>query len=213
MSILLYCIAKSGLEIENSIAGVAGSTVIREDVGVLAVFTSRNSESSTWLRQPVRASAIEFNRVLKQVFNSAAIIPFRFPTIFKEHDELTAHVKQRGAEYDALLTKFADVVQMELRITYVGRRQTAGSGTNYLRNRRDSISAAEHAARTLRQSLSRGTEGWLERELKDGVRAFALVKRGAIAEFENAMRKANIPDGFNVRVSGPWPVSEFLEIR
>ncbi len=212
MPILLYCIAKSGIHSESSMLGVGGLAVTREEFGNLAAFTSRNSERAVWLQQPVGTSAVEFHRVLKEIFKSAAIIPFRFPTIFETQDELIQHLQQQGAVYEALLEKFANTVQMELRITHAEMRQASESGTDYLKNRRDSVSSAEQAAEAIRQSANLRTEDWRQRGLKDGVRAFALVERGAVTEFENLMRGAALPKGFNVRVSGPWPVTEFLEI-
>lgn len=212
MPILLYCIAKSGVHIKNPICGVARSEVNCAEIGSLAVFTSRNSDNRLWLQRDVRTSAVEFHGVLKQIFESAAIIPFRFPTIFEERDDLEKHLQEKGAAYGAQLAKFAGMVQMELRIAHATLHEPSGSGTDYLKRRRDSISDAERVAENLKQATSSFTSEWRQRGLKDGVRAFALVNRGSVAEFESAIGNASIPTGLNVRVSGPWPVGEFLEI-
>src|SRR6202030_3424888 len=112
MAILLYCISKCDVQASNSLTGVAGDPVVRSEIGPLATFTSRNSDSTVWLRSELKASALEFHRVLSEVFKSAAIIPFRFPTIFESEELLAEHLQERSSEYKALLEKFSDMVQM-----------------------------------------------------------------------------------------------------
>jgi hypothetical protein len=213
MAILLYCIAKGDVNASNSLTGVAGDPVVRGEIGPLATFTSRNTDSAVWLRTELRASALEFLRVLSEVFKSAAIIPFRFPTIFESEEQLAEHLQERSNEYNALLEKFSDVVQMEIRLTYPGLGIPSVSGLEYLKARQTTMRAIERFESDVHAILSSLVKDWRQRASKDGIRAFALVDRDRVAEFRNIMLAASVPNGLNVRISGPWPVSEFVEQR
>src|ERR1700731_3105783 len=98
MAILLYCIAKCDVQVSNSLTGVAGDPVVRTEIGPLTTFTSHNTDSAVWLRPELKASALEFHRVLSEVFKSAAIIPFRFPTVFENEEQLAEHLRERSSE-------------------------------------------------------------------------------------------------------------------
>jgi hypothetical protein len=213
MAILLYCIAKCDVQVSNSLTGVAGDPVVRSEIGPLATFTSHSSDSAVWLRPELRASALEFHRVLSDVFKSAAIIPFRFPTIFESEELLAEHLQERSSEYKALLEKFSDAVQMEIRLTYPGLVTPSGSGTEYLKERQTTAHAIERFESDVHAILSSLVKDWRQRASKDGVRSFALVDRDRVAEFRNIMLNASVPNRLNVRISGPWPVSEFIEQR
>lgn len=211
MAILLYCIAKCDVQVSDSMTGVAGDPVVRAEIGPLATFTSHNTDSAVWLRPELRASALEFHRVLSEVFKSAAIIPVRFPTIFESEAELAEHLRERSSEYNASLEKFSDVVQMEIRLTYPGLGTSSGSGTEYLKKRQTTVRAIERFESDVHAILSSLVKDWRKRASKDGIRAFALVDRDRVEEFRNMMVNASVPNGLNVRISGPWPVSEFME--
>ena len=211
MAILLYCIAKPDVQVSNSLTGVAGDPVVRVEIDRLAAFTSRNSDSSIWMRPRLQASALEFHSVVSEVFKSAAIIPFRFPTIFENEKQLMESLQERSSEYDGLLEKFRDLVQMEIRLKNPDLKTPPESGTQYLKIRQTATRMIEKFASELRATLSPLSPDWRERPSKDGLRAFALVERGRVEEFGRIMLNMPVPDGFSVRVSGPWPVSEFIE--
>src|SRR6266699_3670547 len=113
MPLLLYCVTRASVYPKGSQTGVAGVPVERVEGPGLAAVLSRNVDSNVWLRAPVRTSALEFHRVIMELFESAAIIPFRFPTIFESDDELGAHLVERADEYESLLNQVADFVQTE----------------------------------------------------------------------------------------------------
>src|SRR5207249_11657176 len=131
MAILLYCIAKGDAPATDSLTGVAGDPVVRVELGTLAAFTSSNTDKSNWLRPQLQTSALEFHRVLSEIFKSTAIIPFRFPTIFDNEEQLMRRLQERAPEYAALLDKFRDLVQMEIRVTNAKLRAPSESGTQY----------------------------------------------------------------------------------
>src|SRR5579872_2481017 len=135
MAILLYCIAQVDAPISSPLTGVAGDPIVRVEMRNLAAFTSSNTDKSNWLRPQLQTSALEFHRVLSEVFKSTAIIPFRFPTIFDNEEQLSERLQERSSEYTALLGKFRDLVQMEIRITSPDLKKPAESGTQYLKLR------------------------------------------------------------------------------
>jgi hypothetical protein len=213
MAILLYCIAKVDAPETGSLTGVAGDPVVRIELGTLAAYTSSNPDKSNWLRLPLQTSALEFHRVLSEVFKSSAIIPFRFPTVFDHEEQLMQRLQERANEYTALLDKFRDLVQMEIRVTGPDLKKPVESGTQYLKVRQTASAAIEKVMAELRSVLSELSQDWRERPSKDGTRAFALIYRNQVADFRNMMRNAPVPSEITVRVSGPWPVSEFIEQR
>jgi len=211
MAILLYCIANRDVQVRTLLTGVAGDPVVRAEIGPLATFTSHNADSAVWLRSELKASAIEFHRVLSEVFKSAAIIPFRFPTMFENEEQLSKRLQERSSEYTALLEKFHDRVQMEIRLTNPALKAPPDSGTQYLKQRQNSTRMIEKFTGELRAILSTLSQDWRERQSKDGLRAFVLIERSRAAEFRKIMLNASVPDRLNVRISGPWPVTEFIE--
>jgi gas vesicle protein GvpL/GvpF len=211
MAILLYCIAKGDAPATDSLTGVAGDPVLRVELGSLAVFTSTNTDKSNWLRLQLQTSALEFHRVLTEVFKSTAIIPFRFPTVFDNEEQLMQRLQERASEYTALLGKFRDLVQMEIRITSPGLETSAQSGTQYLKVRQTATAMIERFAAEIRAALSALLQDWRQRPSKDGARTFALINRSQVADFRNIMRNVPVPRDLRVRANGPWPVSEFIE--
>ena len=211
MAILLYCIAKGDAPATDSLTGVAGDPVLRVELGSLAAFTSTNTDKTNWLRPQLQTSALEFHRVLSEVFKSTAIIPFRFPTVFDNEEQLMQRLQERATEYAALLEKFRDLVQMEIRVTNAKLRVPSESGTQYLKLRQTATAIIEKFAAELRATLSALLQDWRQRQSKDGIRAFALIDRSQVADFRNRLRNTPVPRELSVRASGPWPVGEFIE--
>ena len=211
MAILLYCIAEGHAASTGSLTGVAGDPVVRLELGSLRAFTSSNSDKSNWVRPQLQTSAIEFHGVLSEIFKSTAIIPFRFPTVFDNEEQLMQRLQERASEYAALLVKFRDLVQMEIRITNADLKKPGDSGTQYLKLRQASNTVIANFTAELRAALSGLSQDWRQRPSKDGIRAFALIDRNQVADFRSMMRSTTVPGELSVRASGPWPVSEFIE--
>ena len=211
MAILLYCVSKRGAPGTELLTGVAGDPVVRVELADLAIFTSSNPDKSHWLSPQLQTSALEFHRVLKEMFESTAIIPFRFPTVFEDEKQLSECMRERAREYVVLLDKFRELAQMEIRIANPDLTKPIGSGAQYLRLRQISTSVIDTFTGELRGTLSELSQDWRQRPAKDGIRAFVLVHRNQVADFRNIMRYIPVPSELSVRVSGPWPVSEFIE--
>jgi hypothetical protein len=213
MPLLLYCIAKLSAPQNESQTGVAGTAVYRIEGSNLAAFVSRDDHREVWLQAPLSTSALELHRVLTGLFKSTAIIPFRFPTILENDQELTELLNQRSNEYNALLSKFENWTQMEARVSYStpGASAPTGSGTEYLLERQREQRALANFGTELGTAVFSVAGEWRQRSVKSGLRCFALVERNRIPEFKEKMRSISVPAGLKVRVSGPWPVTEFLD--
>jgi gas vesicle protein GvpL/GvpF len=211
MAILLYCVAKSDAPDTELLTGVAGDPVLRVELADLAMFISSNTDKSNWLCPKLQSSALEFHRVLSEVFKSTAIIPFRFPTIFDDEEQLSERMRDRAGGYAVLLDKFRELAQMEIRITNPDLKKPSESGTEYLKLRQTSTSMIDKFTAGLRTTLSELSQGWRQRSSKDGIHAFVLIHRNQVTDFRNVMRDTPVPGELSVRVSGPWPVSEFIE--
>lgn len=210
MAILLYCIAERAASISDSITGVSHSRVFRRGFADVEAFISEDADSGVWLKAELRTAALQFHRVQSEIFRSATILPVRFPTIFQDEEEFLRHLHERSAEYAELLNRFAGMAQMEVRIQIMNSQGSKGSGTEYLLRRQTGMRTAEETRQRLKTLLSSIATDWRDSRFKDGFRAFVLVERVQIENLRNALRNASLPEGIAVRVSGPWPVSEFL---
>jgi len=215
MSLLLYCVAKPSALQDESQPGVAGTPVSRIEGSDLAAFVSRSDHREVWLQAPLSTSALEFHRVLTELFESAAIIPYRYPTILENDQELTELLNQRSGEYNTLLSKFENWTQMEARVSHSvsGSSAPTGSGTEYLLERQRRQRALADFGSELGAAAFSVAGEWRQRSVKSGLRCFALVERNRVVDFKEKMRSISVPAGLKVRVSGPWPVTEFLDLN
>jgi hypothetical protein len=213
MSLLLYCVAKPGDLLHVSPSGVADIPLSRLDYSDLAIFFSQSSVPEPWLRTPLRDSALQFHRVLLEIFKSTTIIPFRFPTILEDRNALTEHIDQHADEYDALLEKFVDKAQLELRVSFASPDPLgSGSGTEFLRERQKRQKALEKFSAALELTTNTAGAEWRARRLNSGFRGFVLLERRHATEFKHAVAGIPVPPELDARLSGPWPVTEFLDL-
>jgi len=210
MALLLYCVADSVAQL-NSQTGVRGSTVSASEHSGVKVFYSENTTPEVWLREPLRSSARQFHGVQQELFRAGAIIPFRFPTILESCDQLREHLDLRSTEYKSLLRRFANSVQMDLALTHATALQASSSGSDYLRERQTRSRLLNHFAADLHGLATPLAKDWRQRSVANGLRCFALVEREQVHEFNEKMKTVYAPAELSVRISGPWPVAEFLD--
>jgi len=214
MSILLYCVAtKSGLP--QPATGVAGLAVLCFEHDNVVVLFSRGASVEAWTGAPLRESARRFHQVLQRVFEAGPIIPFRLPTLMENDEELMAHLRENAISYSTLLRKFQNSAQMEAVISYsdVSQPATKPSGAEYLRTRQKRAEELQRAATQLQECAGSIAKQWRVRSVQNTARAFALLDRSAIDAFKEKLRGFPVPAGFTVRVNGPWPVTEFMDVN
>lgn len=212
MPLLLYCVADLSAQL-NTKTGVAGSPVSRFEHSGLVVFHSENATADAWLGAPLPSSAEDFHRIQRELFRSSPIIPFRFPTILENREKLREHMDERSDEYKALLQRFATCVQIDLTLTYKTAPSESSSGANYLRQRQSRNRALEQFASELRNQGEPLIKDWRERSVPNALRCFALLERKHVQEFNEKMKTLSVPAELSARISGPWPVAEFLDFR
>src|SRR5581483_5346915 len=212
MSLLAYCTLEADSQIEIPTLGVQSEPIVSHQEAKLRCLVSRFSLPTVAGQMAVRESALTFNRVLQALLEQAAIIPFRFPTIVADAQDISAYLRENDGTLSSDLARFRTMVQMEVLIqieTGVDAHQLQ-SGKNYLRAKQAQFGKMETVLSDLRNTLAPYTKEWRIRESVDRARGYVLVNRDAIHDFRQATKAIVLPDRVAVRITGPWPVSEFL---
>ena len=215
MPLLAYCVMEPSGAVEMPSAGIAGAKVEGLQESGLRCCFSRFESREHLSRIPAVESAYAFHQVLQALFRQATLISFRFPTLLENEEKLRQHLREHAPRYAEALTRLRHMVQMEIHVSKV---QAAGGGTapasgrEYLQQRQ--AQAAELTAKVERfnQATCRWVVEWRERETNGGVRCYALLPRDAVSSFQQAAQALS-QDLPGTRLSGPWPPSEFLELK
>ena len=216
MPLLAYCMLDPAAQIALPPRGVRDSAVESlVESGIRCVVSNFDSPNVDLPANPAphfqKEDALRLHYVMSAIFQQAAIIPFRFPTLLPESD-LRAFVKENSAAYLAALSRLREMVQMELRIaTTPSPTATSVSGTEYLRALQAAAKARDDAAAAARDAAGPFAQEWRIRPLAQGLRCYALVRRDETGPFQERMQALPISDIVTVAVSGPWPATEFLE--
>lgn len=210
MPVLLYCVIEACLLDTQASPGVRGENVACVDESGLHCLLSFYDDAERISAQPLREAALEFNRVLQRVLEHTAVIPFRFPTFLADEAAIHALLREHASEYRATLSRLRDTVQMEITLT-ADQARPEKSGKAYLQARRAVYQKLDQAAQTLEQGTKEFILAWRRREIPTGIRCYALVGRPSRESLEAAIRGTDIPADLQVRVTGPWPATEFLK--
>jgi hypothetical protein len=211
--VLAYCITEREKEVKIARTGVRAAPIRRVTYGVLRCFVSNLAASVQEMLLP--EAAAEFGDVLQQIFAQTTIIPFRFPTVVDDENQLREFVEKRAHEYGEALLRLRNKVQIDVRITggtNAGTRPDSRSGKEYLEDRRNRNRQVESTLEDFRRRANSVAEGWIERDIPSGARGFVLIDRSAMPVFMEQLRQIITPDDISARVTGPWPPSEFVEI-
>lgn len=141
-----------------------------------------------------------FHWTVNHVFERQAVIPFRFPTLLAAAEDLEKFLERNRDAYLADLRRLRDQVQMEVRFTIAAEPPASDTGTAYLKARFD---AAQKVIELENLMKSAAEAEWKQR----GNRYFALIPRGVVTEFRDKI--AGLGQA-TLRVSGPWPPTEFV---
>ena len=210
MPLLLYCMIDGDLQVAPPPHGVQEAAVEQVCDAELCCFFSQIERLASDPAS-VKASAFQFHSVVSSVFAHTAVIPFRFPTLVADANELKSHLREHAAEYRHVLVRLHGMVQMEIRISVAAPDANRESGAQYLRGRQERHARLRDAASNVRQATQSVVGDWRERETNEGWRCYALVERSRIAQFQEVVRSVEAPDGLQMTVSGPWPATEFIK--
>ena len=214
MPVLAYCITETQPEITGPQSGVRGAVIEIVRVEDLQCFASRFDPQDVAGKAPIQEAALDFNRVLQDLLQQAAIIPFRFPTILKDKTALSQFLTEHRTEYREALLRLRNCVQMEILLkmpTSTNSPSSPKSGAEYLRGRRAQHQHAENIVARFREAAEPLVKQWRHRETAAGIRCFALVDRSDAPAFLRQTKGVSVPTESKPRVTGPWPASEFLK--
>lgn len=212
MPLLAYCTLDADAQVEIPIEGVQSAPISSCREAKLQCLVSQFSSSNLAVSRSVRESAIIFNRVLQALLEQVTIVPFRFPTIVSNEEEISFYLRDHEGSLLSDLTRFNGMVQMEISIQ-LAARSSAGSlksGKSFLRAKQVQLEVIGKMLSDLKRSLTPYTEGWQTRESAGRARSYVLVNRKMIRDFQEAAKAIVLPEEGKVRITGPWPVSEFL---
>ena len=214
MAVLAYCITEIQPEITVPHAGVRGTTIETIRVQDLQCLASQFDPQDLVGKAPMQEAALDFNRVLQDLLQQIAIIPFRFPTILTDETALSQFLTEHQAEYRQMLHRLRNCVQMEIQLKQTSTQPLATapkSGAEYLRGRQSQHQYIDSIVTRFREAAGTLAKEWRHRETSTGIRCFALVCRSDVQAFLRQMKGVSIPTESEPRVTGPWPASEFLK--
>jgi hypothetical protein len=228
MKLYVYCVAES-LEnlviqkngLENQKIGVLNF----EDLAVVITPFSGDAVSVT------RENVIRHDEVVRSVFASAALLPFRFGTLSTE-SSLKSYIAARHEALRARLQAVRDSVEMNVKVIWKKSGESSGieenavesgPGTDFLRDKQRALRGIEMARNEADEiaawlnnvlaDVSRDSRVNVEPNQKLVYSGAYLVEDSAVSEFREIVHRAKSerPD-LHFLVSGPWPPYTFADI-
>lgn len=211
LPLLLYCLAESS--VDTRLMGIGGVQVESLEEGGLRCFYSTVSELPVADAGAFRERALEFHAVLQAALQLGTVIPFRFPTLLQTEDELRQYLGSHAAARLAELQRLRGRVQMEVRIRPDTPLPQSPSGADYMRAKAEQRRALDVHAVAVSDAVRELVHEWRMRNDIHGLRCFALIGWEQVAAFEQRVRSLSPVVGAAIIVSGPWPPTEFTDVR
>jgi hypothetical protein len=216
MACLLYCVTQSAAGVVPSIIGVAEQPVRRYDAAGLGVYWSELSGPDAIRGEgPGRRVAEQrYQQVLRAIVAEITPIPFPFPAVVPDLEALDGVVTAELSHLEEALTRLSDTVQYDLTATWEEEAQqdlsAPVSGKEYVKRRQEAEARVGAIDAKLRSVTAECVREW--RSPKDFRKHVwrALVPRSDRERFIAALRSAGPSQGVKLRLSGPWPPSEFV---
>ena len=217
MAVLLYCVSQPSPEVKVG-TGVADSAVYsREMLGVRVYWSEVDNPQALADAESLKKAALEFHRVLREILAATTPIPFRFPTLLEDADALERHLAPEQELYRDALARVDGAVQYEIVGTWSDEQTTdlatPVSGREYLKRRQEALGRVAAVEGKLKTVTADSVREWRGREQNKKHRWFALVARADRERFITSLRSAGASEGIRLRLSGPWPPSEFVTPR
>jgi Gas vesicle synthesis protein GvpL/GvpF len=215
MPILLYCVTQAN-EGASIATGVCDSVVQSHDSGGLRFYWSEIANPEVWLgdAESQRKAASQFRQVLRQVLSATTPLPFPFPTLLESVGEMEDHLGAEQEVYRAALERIGDAMQYEIVASWTADEQanlaTPISGREYVKRRQEAAERVAAVDSKLKSVTGDSVREWRARQERRTHRWFALVPRKDRERFVASLRSAGPSEGVRLRLSGPWPPSEFI---
>ncbi len=167
--------------------------------------------------ESLKKAALQFHQVLREILAVTTPIPFRFPTLLENSEVMEQHLAPEQELYRAALERVDGAVQYEIVGTWEAETQadlaTPVSGREYLKRRQEASGRVQVVEEKLKSVTTDSVREWRSRQERKTHRWFALVPRASRERFLAALRTAGGSVGIRLRLSGPWPPSEFVVPR
>jgi len=218
MPCLLYCVTQPGPSVNVATGACHAAVDSREMLGV-RVYWSNVIDTEACLGNPdsLKQAALQFHQVLREILALTTPIPFRFPTLLESEDALEQHLAPEQELYRDALTRVDNAVQYEIMATWADEQQadlaTPVSGREYLKRRQQAGARIAAIENKLKSVTAESVREWRGRQERKNYRWFALVPRDCRDRFIASLRTAGPSEGARLRLSGPWPPSEFVAPR
>ena len=215
MARLLYCVTLVTPDPEPNLIGVAEQPVANHDSHGLRIYWSEVANPETLTEGPTRKAAeATYRQVLRETLAWTTPIAFPFPALAAEPEEIEALLAEKGEEYTEALQRLAGTVQYELTATWEDDERadlaTPVSGRAYLKRREEAevrIAAIDTKLKTVAAGI---VLDWRMRQDRRNRLWYALLPRSDSERFIAALRSAGPSEGVRLRLSGPWPPTEFV---
>ena len=215
MARLLYCVTLVTPDPEPNLIGVAEQPVANHDSHGLRIYWSEVTNPETLAAGPTRKAAeATYRHLLREMLVWTTPIAFPFPALVAEPEEIDALLAEKGEEYIEALHRLAGTVQYELTATWEDDERadlaTPVSGRAYLKRREEAevrIAAIDTKLKTVAAGI---VLDWRMRQDRRNRLWYALLPRSDSERFIAALRSAGPSEGVRLRLSGPWPPTEFV---
>src|SRR6516225_9598469 len=216
MACLLYCVTKSDVEPVRIAAGVCDEPVHLQEAPGLRIYWSEIADPETTLAQSAARKSAEskFQQVLHEIVVHVKPVPFSFPLVLSDLDAVEKYITEQCQFFCQALIRLADTVQYEMIASWTADEQadlaTPVSGREYAKRRQEAAGRIAAIDTKLKTVTGDTVREWRARQDRRKHHWFALVPRENRDRFIAALRSAGPSEGLRLRLSGPWPPSEFV---
>ena len=218
MACLLYCVTHPTPEAKVA-SGVCEAPVQSRELLGVRLYWSNLDDPETCLgaAESLKKAAVQFHQVLREVLTVTTPIPFRFPTLLERDDAFEEHLSAEQGLYHDALARVGNSLQYEIVGTWTDDQEADFSkpvtGKEYLQRRQQASGRIAAVESKLKSVTADSVREWRGRQERKTHRWFALVSRENREKFLAALRTAGGSEGIRLRLSGPWPPSEFVTPR
>ncbi len=218
MPCVLYCVTQPKESVTIA-SGVCESEVQSHEFAGLRVYWSEVADPEVCLGEPdsLKKAAVQFQRVLREVLAVTTPIPLRFPTLLESREALEHLVEADQELYREALQRVGSAVQYEITASWAVDQQadlaTPISGREYQKRRQEVAGRIAAIDSKLKRVTADSVREWRSRQERRSHRWFALVPRDSRERFVALLRSPSPSEGVRLRLSGPWPPSEFISLR
>ncbi len=215
MPCLLYCVTQPK-ETVTVAAGVCDAEIQSQEFSGLRVYWSdvANPEACLGEAESLKKAGLQYQQVLREILLMTTPIPFPFPTLLEGQDALAQHLAAEQELYRAALSRIGDAVQYEITASWAADEQadlaTPVSGREYVKRRQEATGRIAAIDSKLKSVTADSVREWRARQQRKTHRWFALVPRDSRDRFIASLRSAGPSEGVRLRLSGPWPPTEFI---